>query len=348
MKKLVRRCLVSGGTLVLLLALGELWARLAEPGPFSIVDRSPFVLDEELDFAHRPGFRGRWEDTWYEIDSRGLRGPELPDAGDGALFRVLALGDSCTVGKGVLERESWPRVLEHALEAEFQHGLRPSVANLGVVGYSGRQYRATLERTGLALEPDLVIVGYNLNDFPNSIEAVDQLVFHERKLRTAIPVWLRDALSRTALYRFARATYYEWGLRDDWFRVREVAAGLAESVQDPAVLEREREHLAGIVELSRQAGARVLVLLFPYESQVYVDTYDTRPVAGLARICAELEVPFVDLALVLRRAAAEQRIDRGLFLRGDRYHPSPLGYRIVAEAVLAELSAQGWISRPSD
>lgn len=344
--RFLRKLALSLLSLAVMLALAEMAARSAEPGPFSFLDRNPFTPDTELVWVQTPGFRGRWEDTWYEIDSRGLRGPELPAPDEEGVFRVVALGDSCTAGKGVLEEETWSRALERLLEGELGEGLRPSVANLGVVGYSGRQYLASFLRTGLALRPQVVVVGYNLNDFPNSIEAVDQRVFHERKLRAAIPVWLRDGLSRTALYRFARATYYEWELERDWQQVERVASGLSDSVQDPSVLERERGYLAAIVESARGVGAEVLVLLFPYESQVYLAAYDPRPVDGLRGICEGLDVPFLDLTLVFREAASQgSEPARGFFLRGDRYHPSARGYRIVAEAVLAALRKQGWMPR---
>jgi lysophospholipase L1-like esterase len=338
-KALLRRLglVLAGG--VVFFALGETAARLAEPGSFSLLDRTPFLPDEELVWRHRPGFRGRWEDTWYEIDSRGLRGPELPDPAEPGRFRVVALGDSCTAGKGVLERESWPRVLEGLLAEELPPGLAPMVANLGVVGWAGREYVASLRRFGLELRPHLVVVGYNLNDFPNPAAEVDQRVFHERGLRLLVPTWLRDALSRTALYRFARATYYELSRSDDWERVAEIAA--ATTASDPEVLRRERALLEALSLDAASVGARLLVLLFPYESQVYVEAYDPAPIEGFAALCQELDIPFLDLAQVFRAAAAEG--SRGLFLRGDRYHPSARGYRLVAEAVLERLLTLGWL-----
>jgi lysophospholipase L1-like esterase len=341
--RLLKKLGISLASLVVLGLAAEAVARLAEPGPFSLYDSNPFEPDAELDYVQIPGFRGRWEDTWYEINSAGYRGPELPPPDAGGLFRVVALGDSCTAGKGVLEEETWPRRLETLLAEELPDGLEPAVANLGVVGYSGTQYLGTLERTGLALRPDVVVVGYNLNDFPNSIEAVDQRVYHERKLRSLIPAWLRDGLSRTALYRYARAFYYELQKDADMETVNEIAGDMAENVQDPEVLARERGYLEGIVEDSRAVGAHVLVLLFPYESQVLVDAYDDAPVEGLRGICAELDVPFVDLAPVLRAAAREGGETRSLYITGDRYHPNAEGYEVVARTVRDALRGAGWL-----
>ena len=46
-----------------------------EPGPFTFTDENPYLADEVLRHKHRPGFRGHWEGTWFEINSLGMRGP---------------------------------------------------------------------------------------------------------------------------------------------------------------------------------------------------------------------------------------------------------------------------------
>jgi len=339
----LKKLLLSAASLVALGVLGEIWARSREPGPFDLFDSNPYVPDPEVPagWRHAPGFEGRWDGTWYSINRRGLRGPELePTFGPGEL-RVVALGDSCTFGKGVLESECWPRVLETVLRARAP-GRQVLVANLGHNGYSGRTYERVFKSLGAPLEPQVVVVGYNLNDFPNAIQAVDRMVFQERGLRRLLSKDLRDFLGRFALYRWARQQYYDSKRASDWRNAEAFARAAGET--PPEVWEEQQGYLAGIRDEAARSGGHVAVFLFPYESQVYLDAYDSTPIDKLRATCAELGLPFFDLAEDFRRRARASDPPAQLFLKGDRYHPNPLGYRIVAERVAAVLAEHGWLA----
>ena len=346
LKKLLTRLGISLASLLLLGIVGELICRAREPGPFTLLDARPYTPHETLRHVHTPGFRGRWDGSWYEINSLGQRGPEYVLGDPGKEYRVVCLGDSCTFGKGVYERECWPRQLETMLseEARRTHAeWTPKVANLGVNGYSGKSYMRMFEQRGKQLEPDLVVVGYNLNDFPNAIKAVDEAVFGKRGLRQAVPTGLRDFLGRFALYRFARATYYVLNREKDWGNAEGFARGAGDAGLDSEVWATQRSYLQGIRDAAREVGARTAVFLFPYESQVYLDSYVQTPIERLSALCAELEIPFVDLASEFRAAARRTEPPMPLFLRGDRYHPNALGYQIVAEAVRALILDKSWL-----
>ncbi len=335
------------GSLVLFGVLAELVARASEPGPFSLWDERPYLHHEALDHVHEPGFEGRWDGSWYSINSVGLRGPELtPEPAEGEL-RVLTLGDSCTFGKGVTEADSWPRQLERSMAAAAPAGVTPVVANLGVNGYSGVQYRDIFLERGLSLAPDLVIVGYNLNDFPNTLREVDQAVYKQRGLRTLLPSGLRDGMSRSALYRWLRAGYYDANRERDWQRAERFAQDAGASGGDPRVWDEQEGYLREIRDAAHDIGAEVAVFLFPYESQVYLDSYDTTPIELLGELCERLGLPFVSLEQEFRAVAHASDPPRELFLRGDRYHPRPEGYAIVAERVLQLLLSEGWLPAPS-
>ena len=109
------------------------------------------------------------------------------------------------------------------------------------------------------------------------------------------------------------------------------------------VWDQQRGYLRSIRDEAAANGGKVAVFLFPYESQVYLDSYDATPIERLRATCAELELPFVDLAEEFRRVARETDPPRQLFLKGDRYHPNPTGYAIVAAGVRDVLREQGWL-----
>jgi len=343
-RNLKRKFALSLVALVVFFVVGEVITRAIEPGPFSLWDRNPYVhFEDGRGWRHKPDFEGRWDGTWYETNSLGLRGAALDVSLAPEEFRVACLGDSCTFGKGVVEDHCWPRQLEHMLQAEMGKERRALVANLGVNGYSGADYRRFFEELAPMVRPHVVVVGYNLNDFPNTIRAVDERVFKQRGLRRLISKDLRNFLGRFASYRWLRQSYYAWNRKRDWHQAESLASGAS---QDPADSERwqeQKEHLAAIRDLAREYGAQTAVFLFPYESQVYLETYDNTPIERLGQVCAELELPFVDLADEFRRHARQSNPPRQLFLKGDRYHPTPEGYFLVATTVLGLIREQGWL-----
>ncbi len=115
---------------------------------------SLFVYDADLGWAPRPGARSA--DARVTIDARGARhdgartGTQAPD------LRIVTIGDSFTFGDEVGDRETWPARLEALLVAE---GRRAEVVNLGVNGFGLDQAVLRFERDGVAMQPDVVLLG---------------------------------------------------------------------------------------------------------------------------------------------------------------------------------------------
>jgi lysophospholipase L1-like esterase len=350
-----RKLLISLVSLAAIFLGAELIARAAEPGPMSLYDTNPYdrpvetvVLEDGSTKTlrsndHKPGFTGRWDGTWYEINSRGWRGGEFQPTFAPEELRILAVGDSCTFGKGVLEEHCWPRQLERLLQ-ERHPERRVMVANLGVNGYSTLHYQRIIEKA-LDTKPHIVVLGYNVNDFPNITAQVDKVIYHnQRNLRARIPWQWRDTLSRTALYRFMRAAFYELKETRDLERMERISDQATEGFgQQSERWRSEVKLLRALEERVRGAGAEMAIFLFPFENMVYLDEFSQAPVESVRGLCAEIEVPFIDVVAEFRARARQQSPPRELFLLGDRYHPNPEGYGLVARAVTSAIEAQGWL-----
>ena len=111
-----------------------------------------------------PGFEGQHEGVEVRVNSLGMRDEEPLEGDDPRRIRIVVLGDSTTFGFGVANGETYSDVLEGFLNKRSRKRLVYEVLNLGTVGYSTLNEAIVLEQRALALEPDLVIVGYNLND----------------------------------------------------------------------------------------------------------------------------------------------------------------------------------------
>jgi hypothetical protein len=80
-------------------------------------------------------------------------------------YRILALGDSFTMGKGVADDKTFSALLERALNAENATGNRKvEVLNGGVDSYAPVLSRIQLTRLAQIVGPDLVIYGFDMSD----------------------------------------------------------------------------------------------------------------------------------------------------------------------------------------
>ncbi len=376
-RRLLRKLALSALVLLLCLVAAELLARLAEPGPMSLYDTNPYRPDAELGHVHEPGFHGRWDSSWYDINARGWRGPEVEPTQAEEEFRVVCLGDSCTFGKGVVERDTWPRRLEELLRERLGPGRRPVVYNLGVNGYSMWQYLRAMELQGQAVRPHLVLLGYNINDYDSAANRADKAVFAgntgddlvERdkgkakagsappveplprkpslraRLRALLPGNVRAGLNRSALYRFARATYYAWTRERDYARMQAIVRTLSShgAAFHAETIDKEAQLLQQLVSSADACGARVALFLFPFEAMVAIEEFDRGPERFVAELAQRLGVGFVDVPEAFRQELARRGRGAKLFIRGDRYHPNPAGYELVARTVVERLAELGWL-----
>lgn len=101
-----------------------------------------------------------WE---ISINSAGFRDTELPSAKAASAFRILCLGDSWTFGANVGQDHAYPQQLQALLTSAYPRADF-EVLNLGVLGYSSFQGLRLLRNVLDELDPDLVTIGFGMND----------------------------------------------------------------------------------------------------------------------------------------------------------------------------------------
>jgi hypothetical protein len=156
--------LVAGITFVLL----EGVCRLIDPLGISYYPETARWLDTlevqgTSGYRNRPGTSGTFYGAPVRINSRGLRGPEIPGKAAGEL-RILLMGDSFPFGIGVSEEQALPAVLERLLQEDASPGTRVRVINMGTVSYNSEQELRQLRELGFSLQPDGVVLCYSIND----------------------------------------------------------------------------------------------------------------------------------------------------------------------------------------
>jgi len=314
-----------------------------------------------------PGFEGRERafegeyDVAIRVNSLGYRQPEF-DPKKGNQIRIVAIGDSFTFGHGVEGEEAWPHVLER-VRAERTSGP-VEVINAGVDGRWVDEYYLELTRRGLALDPDVVVVGFFIgNDIdgedarnhvwrsvdaqgrPLTIDASNYVVDHGYRVRN--PPELRWEYPVIRNSHVAQLLFGAWkGISDRWG-----PTPVGEDTMYAPVYEPETERavktvedlFVAMAEACRAHGVQFLVVMIPTRKQASAEPHATvdgldleKPQRTFAAFFTEHGIPYIDLLPALRAAAATAPV----YFRYDA-HWTVWGHTAAARAIAERLAGVG-------
>ncbi|HUR27058.1 MAG TPA: GDSL-type esterase/lipase family protein [Planctomycetota bacterium] len=245
-------------------------------------------------------------------NSLGMRDEEpLPRSTPG-LFRILALGDSVAFGFRVPVESGFCTVLEQRLATGAQESRRFEVLDTGVSGYSSRDEAAALDGKWLALEPDLILLCYCLND--PEIEPRQPLQRHFAPTRW----WQHSSTLRFLVNRWEGRKQRTLGGGDYWRYLHAPTEPSWKSVQSA---------FARIASRAQERKIPVVLAIFPMFGPAAWKDYPYRE--QHAQVAAEgARNGFVVLDLLPR---FEQEEPQSLLIALDDSHPNAKGHAIAAE-----------------
>lgn len=272
-------------------------------------------------------------------------------------FRVLAIGDSCTFGAADADTP-YPAQLERRLRSHPPASFDYQVINAGVEGLDSTEALGRLDYALEAASPDVVLIYLGWNDL---------MKFAPRsQSRAALLSGLWRAIDSLWLVRGLRKLVY-FHLRAEFGTPVLGAASLTGRFETfrPGYFE---ENLRALIERTRAAGARPVLLTLPHSLRPDLDRAATasrliqfpyfqggdrlgdflalieRYNEAIRRVGEQTGVPIVDLA---RRFAAIT--DPSVYFT-DTLHPNARGNTLIAEAIERNLPPdllQSW-SAPTD
>jgi lysophospholipase L1-like esterase len=257
----------------------------------------------------------------FRINGHGLRGPEVPLEKAPETLRVLVLGDSITFGDGVRYEDTYPARLEELLGSRMS-GKKVQVVNAGVQAYGTRHAVALFRSRAMAFDPDVVILGFYLNDATDMEETIRH--FEARLKGIEVPFPAR--VSR--LWEILHITLHARRIEREFLSVTRA------SFQGP-----EWEHIKGLFremrELSEEKDFRFLVAIFPVLTRLD-DDYPLADIHGLvADALNRAGAEYIDLFDVFRGLPADS-----LWVHPTDHHPNEIAHRIAAERIAAHLEGE--------
>lgn len=130
-------------------------------------------VDDDRSHIHIPNAHSTLMGVPVRINSKGFRDDEYAYKKPDGVYRILVVGDSFTLGWGVLLEETFPKALERRLQEMNKAGAKYSqieVLNTGIGNYNTLQELAFLRVEGLKYAPDEILLAYYLNDAEDTQE----------------------------------------------------------------------------------------------------------------------------------------------------------------------------------
>ena len=243
-------------------------------------------------------------------NSYGMRDDE-PQPRSDPVHRIVVIGDSFTFGFGISGSETYGNQLERFLNEGYAN-KEFEVLNLGVGGYSSKDEVSSLYYKGIKWNPELIVLGYTLND--PEIDPIQPLYqyFHEPKWWQYSQVLRLFALSKRQvdILRLGNGDYFRY-------------------------LHEHPEKWSSVVESFRKIGSisknkeiPVLVVIFPMIREEH-GKYPYRDLhRKVAHAAIQNDLQVLDLYDVFSNYAPSEVI-----LGPPDPHPSEFGHQLAAKAI---------------
>ena len=306
---LLATLLVMALSLLLVFGAAELVVRLAGSGPGELVDTA---------VQRKVRSRGRGPD-WREAGPPGEKAP--------GSFRILVLSDSFGWGVGVYGEDVWARRLERRL-GELDSEVDFQVVNWSRPGWNTTQAWASARRRLDSLEPDLIIVGFTLNDPEPDSRKVREERYEPLTRRSPKAAWSRGLHRRSAFYRLF------WERFENRRQRRAFTAYYRELFSGPG-WEQCQETLVAIRDAARERSIPMLLVVFPVFDSQLDDSYPYRELhRQISAAAFELQIPTLDL-LDTYRGIEGVRLAVTPFTDP---HPNELAHRIASDELTIHLA----------
>lgn len=229
------------------------------------------------------------------------------------VYRIICLGDSTTANSEYVSN------LEKLLN-ENKNDRRFEVWNCGVSAYGVFQYCHALKEKWLHYDPDMVIIGFCLNDFettPLVIRESDHLVgyFPYKEILSEINPFLFE---HSAFYRFIIARLFvfkKWDRNGDIFEI-------------------SRSHLKDVKDLLSERKIGFLIVIFGLVDKLEDYPSWMQNYKRIKAIIKDYNIKSIDMIPIFEANGPE---NLRLF-ENDEFHFNNKGSQVIAETIYAYLT----------
>lgn len=303
-----------------------------------------WTYDTEIHYKHRPNAIRSWGEKYsnklIKINSYGFHDDEFPIRKNNYEYRAIVFGNSVTMGHGVTYKETFSNILEGMLNKEKNKYVSFQIINAGVQGYSTYQEFVTLKRT-LILKPDLIILGFCLNDLTEPFRVNRNLGgtgFDYHKILQSSD-WLMAYLSNeTGFGRLIQYLFYRSKSIDPKKQELEDVKSICLNASNK-LFKRNWEitlnDIQKFYDFSRERKIDIILLIFPYTFQLFSPDLQL-PQKILINHAEKNNVKVIDFTEVLENKLISGHTNTNDYSKYflDEDHYSYEGHKLIAVTLL--------------
>ncbi|MBI4451962.1 SGNH/GDSL hydrolase family protein [Candidatus Woesearchaeota archaeon] len=243
------------------------------------------------------------------------------------VYRIAVLGDSFTFGTGIENMEStYPKILQTKLNAKART-IKYGVFNFGKEGVDTEYEIKILQQYALKYNPDIIIVGYVLNDFRDAAS---------QNKRNFYLFWADKYIERKS-YLYSLIKKSGVNLLESIGVIKSYQKAIAESFYSDKNKEINRAYILEMDKIAKNNNATLVVVAIPF---IYnLDDY-----------------PFSHAHEFLKDTAAQNRIlyldtlpqlskfnESDIVVSRYDWHPNEMGHKIIAESIYNYMLESGLV-----
>ena len=333
MKKIRKALIFVSVYFIIIFASSEVCIRIFYPQPISYF--FPYSSEQWLNGTKDEPSK------WGIVPSKTLGFKIKPDMFDKTrnelkdknTFRLIVLGDSVTIDACP------PPAYSLLLENFLNKGVNKTffeVWNLGVPTYNTAQEKELFKERGLSLKPDMVILGFCLNDFTPGMLAMKKngkVVLYQ----ATDDIWLRInpfLFSKSSLYRLIVSRLMQYKTET----VAKKNIGLYEKAKEYKHLSERYynlvyDSLGYIKTVSSQEKIKFLLLIFPLmKNYNQYSLYEKDAYNAILGIVNKLNIDYIDFRQYFEKPGILEKV-RYLDRNSDYLHFNNEGHTIVADVL---------------
>jgi lysophospholipase L1-like esterase len=269
----------------------------------------------------KPSSEGYLNGQFIEINSHGMKSPEITMEKQENTYRIAFLGDSITFGWAIPFSDSFPEQLKNKLQQSSEKDIE--ILNFAVPGYVGIQNYETLRSKVLKYDPDLVIMGHFLND-PDSIWQVYET---STNIPTPIKIFLNE---NSCTYNWAKT-------RRNIILNR---AGVITNspyeklyIESSETWQNHKQLFDNMATFSKDNNVQILVVILPNWHNLN-DEYE------FIKIHQQLNKTITDAGLLSLDMFQELNGMNAELLRIEHVHPNIVGHKLIADSIYKKLEEE--------